>query len=94
MSIPSISSALNRSYNRNTLIKGINSYLPDRRKKGGEAVDDLIKYLADDLLAQLDELEKETNFEFLTSLDDEEIRNEAQLLFEELNRLKSRLQEL
>jgi len=57
-------------------------------------VDDLIKYLADDLLAQLDELEKETNFEFLTSLDDEEIRNEAQLLFEELNRLKSRLQEL
>lgn len=57
-------------------------------------MDDLIKYLADDLLAQLDELEKETNFEFLTSLDDEEIRNEAQLLFEELNRLKSRLQEL
>lgn len=57
-------------------------------------MDDLVKYLANDLLARLNKLEKETDFEFLTSLDDEEIRNEAKLLFKELQRLKSRLQEL
>ncbi len=86
--------AFTRLYKRNADIRGINSYLPDRREKGGEAVEDLIKYLAEGLLARLDELEKETDFAFLSCLEDEEIRNEAQLLHEELNRLKSRLQEL
>lgn len=57
-------------------------------------VEDLIKYLASDLLTQLDELEKQTDFEFLTSVGDEDIRSEAQLLYEEINRLKARLQEL
>lgn len=57
-------------------------------------MEDLIKYLASDLFAQLDELEKETDFEFLTSVDDDDIRSEAQLLYDEINRLKSRLQEL
>lgn len=94
MNTPRISLALTRSYNRATGIRRINSYLPDRRKKGGEAVEDLIKYLASDLFTQLDELEKETDFEFLTSVDDDDIRSEAQLLYDEINRLKSRLQEL
>lgn len=76
-------------------ITGIaNSYLPDRSYKGGEALEDLVKYLADDLIARLEEVEKEADFEFLLSLDDEDISNEAHLLYQEIIKLKSRLQEL
>jgi hypothetical protein len=85
---------LTRLHKRHTGFRSTNIYLPDRREKGGEAVEDLVKYLANDLLARLDELEKETDFDFLTSLDDNEIRDEAQLLYEEIKKLKSRLQEL
>lgn len=85
---------LTRLHRRYTGFRSTNTYLPDRREKGGEAVEDLIKYLASDLLARLDELEKETDFDFLTSLGDDDIRDEAQLLYEEIKKLKSRLQEL
>jgi hypothetical protein len=75
-------------------VRKLNFYLPDRSCKGGEALEDLVKYLADDLIIRLEELEKEANFEFLMSLGDDEISNEAHLLYQEIVTLKTRLQEL
>lgn len=72
----------------------INCYLPDRSYKGGEPLEDLVRYLADDLIARLEKLEKETDFEFLMSLSDDGISNEAHLLYQEIINLKSRLQKL
>ena len=78
---------------KETCVRKLNFYLPDRSCKGGEALEDLVKYLADDLIIRLEELEKEANFEFLMSLDDD-ISNEAHLLYQEIVTLKTRLQEL
>ncbi|MDD2372406.1 MAG: hypothetical protein WC109_08490 [Syntrophomonadaceae bacterium] len=57
-------------------------------------MEDLVKYLADDLITRLEELEKEADFEFLMSLSDDDISNEAHLLYQGIIKLKSRLQEL
>ena len=57
-------------------------------------LEDLIKYLAQDLVGRLDELEQETNFEFLMAMSDDDISSEARLLYEEIKQLKCRLQEL
>ncbi len=57
-------------------------------------MEDLVKYLADDLITRLEELEKEANLEFLMSLSDDDISNEAQLLYQEIIKLKFRLQNL
>ena len=76
------------------IVKIPNSYLPDRSYKGGEALEDLVKYFANDLIIKLEELEKEADFEFLMSLGDDEISNEAHLLYQEIVTLKTRLQEL
>lgn len=75
-------------------IKMPNSYLPNRSHKGGEALEDLVKYLADDLIIRLEEVEKEADFKFLMSLSDDDISNEAHLLYEEIIKLKTRLQAL
>lgn len=75
-------------------VKIPNSYLPNRSYRGGEALEDLVKYLANDLIMRLEELEKEADFEFLMSLNDDDISNEAHLLYEEIVKLKSRLYEL
>lgn len=57
-------------------------------------MEDLVKYLAYDLIARLEEVEKEADFKLLMSLDDDDISNEAHLLYQEIINLKSRLQEL
>lgn len=57
-------------------------------------MEDLVKYLADDLITRLEELEKEANLEFLMSLSDDDISDEAQLLYQEIIKLKFRLQNL
>jgi hypothetical protein len=62
--------------------------------KEEKALEDLVKYLADDLITRLEELEKEANLEFLMSLSDDDISNEAQLLYQEIIKLKFRLQNL
>ena len=58
------------------------------------ALEDLVKYLADDLIIRLEEVEKEADFKFLMSLSDDDISNEAHLLYEEIIKLKTRLQAL
>lgn len=93
MEIGKISSVFPRFISKETHVRKLNSYIPDRSCKGGEALEDLVKYLADDLIIRLEELEKEANFEFLMSLDDD-ISNEAHLLYQEIVTLKTRLQEL
>lgn|GEM_PF-2758337 len=57
-------------------------------------MEDFIRCLASDLAAKLDQLEKETNFTFLKNIDNENIANEAQLLHEEIVKLKERLEQL
>ncbi|MGI5911880.1 MAG: hypothetical protein ACOX6E_04755 [Syntrophomonadaceae bacterium] len=57
-------------------------------------MEEMIKYLANNLVEQLSEIEKETDFEFLATLDDKDIRSEAQLLWDGINKLKDRLQEI
>jgi hypothetical protein len=57
-------------------------------------MEEFIKYLTGDLVARLEELEQETDFEFLMTMSSDDISSEAQLLYEEINKLKSRLQEL
>lgn len=79
---------------KETQVRKLNICLPDRRYKGGETLEELVKYLADDLIARLEEVEKEANFEFLMSLSDDDINNEAHLLYEEIIKLKTRLQAL
>lgn len=79
---------------KETRVRKLNSYLPDRSYKGGEVLEELVKYLADDLIARLEEVEKEADFEFLMSLSDDGISNEAHLLHEEIIKLKTRLQAL
>lgn len=79
---------------KETRVRKLNSYLPDRSYKGGEVLEELVKYLADDLIIRLEEVEKEADFEFLMSLSDDDISNEAYLLYEEIIKLKTRLQAL
>ena len=93
MEIGKINRVFPRFISKETCVRKLNFYLPDRSCKGGEALEDLVKYLADDLIIRLEELEKEANFEFLMSLDDD-ISNEAHLLYQEIVTLKTRLQEL
>jgi hypothetical protein len=81
-------------FTKMNIVKIPNSYLPDRSYKGGEALEDLVKYLADDLIARLEELEKEADFKLLMSLGDDDISNEAHLLYQEIINLKTRLQEI
>lgn len=94
MNVVRVSRVFPRLKSRETRVRNINSYLPDRSCKGGEALEDLVKYLADDLITRLEELEKEADFEFLMSLSDDDISNEAHLLYQGIIKLKSRLQEL
>lgn len=79
---------------KETRVRKLNSYLPDRSYKGGEVLEELVKYLADDLIIRLEEVEKEADFKFLMSLSDDDISNEAHLLYEEIIKLKTRLQAL
>lgn len=83
-----------RLLGKETRVRKLNSYLPDRSYEGGEVLEELVKNLADGLIARLEEVEKEANFEFLMSLSDDGISNEAHLLYEEIIKLKTRLQEL
>ena len=73
MNVVRVSRVFPRLKSRETRVRNINSYLPDRSCKGGEALEDLVKYLADDLITRLEELEKEADFEFLMSLSDDDI---------------------
>lgn len=74
---------------RKTAAGVINSYLPDRSRKGGNALDDLIRQLADNLLIKLDELEKETNFDYLLNVSEPDLKDEALLLHQEIRNLKN-----
>ena len=94
MDVVKINIVFPRFISKETRFRKINSYIPDRSYKGGEALEDLVKYLADDLIIRLEELEKEADFEFLMSLSDDDISNEAHLLYDEIVKLKSRLYEL
>ena len=94
MNVVNITMVFPRFISKETRVRKLNSYLPDRSYKGGEALEDLVKYFANDLIIKLEELEKEADFEFLMSLNDDDISNEAHLLYEEIVKLKSRLYEL
>ncbi|MDD2585638.1 MAG: hypothetical protein PHT79_01150 [Syntrophomonadaceae bacterium] len=72
----------------------INAYLPDRSYKGGSALEDLIKHLVSDFVVKLNDIETKTNFDYLFNMSDPEIREEALVLFQEIEGLKKILQEL
>lgn len=54
-------------------------------------MEDLLKNLTASLISRLDDIEKETNFDYLLKTGQEDIRREAVLLFEEMHKLKDRL---
>lgn len=69
-------------------------YLPDRGQKGVNAMEDLLKNLTATLISRLDDIEKETNFDYLLQTGPDDIRREAVVLFEEMQELKNRLKSL
>ena len=77
-----------------TLQQSNGSYLPDRRQKGVNAMEDLLKNLTATLISRLDDIEKETNFDYLLKTGQDDIYSEAVVLFEEMQKLKNRLQSL
>lgn len=75
--------------------RGITSlYLPDRSKGGEDAVEDLVRFLASDIVQQLDELEQEVNFERLLAAQDGGVREEATHLYQQIESLRNRLADL
>lgn len=86
------------SFERNILRKELphwrNAYLPDRSHRGGSALEDLIKHLVSDFVAKINDIETETNFDYLFNMSDPDIRDEARVLFQEIQGLKKILQEL
>jgi len=54
-------------------------------------VDELIKKMAESIISRLDELEAETNFDYLLHVSDMELRGEAIELYEGINKLREQL---
>lgn len=73
---------------------GNNAYLPDRSTKGGDSLDDLIKNLAWSVVRNLDQLQADTNSGMLLQTNEEELREEAQILFKQIDALKQKLLKL
>ena len=71
-----------------------NAYLPDRSRRGGDSLDDLMKNLAWHIVRNLDQLQAETNRGMLLHSDEEELREEAQILFAQIDALKQKLLKL
>jgi len=57
-------------------------------------MEDLLKNLTATLISRLDDIEKETNFDYLLKTGQDDIYSEAVVLFEEMQKLKNRLQSL
>jgi hypothetical protein len=62
--------------------------------KDDKAVEKLIREIAHRVIFSLNELEENTDFETLTNLTDPELRYEAVLLQEEINKLRTTLQNI
>lgn len=71
----------------------LSAYIPTC-SEGGEAVEDLIKAIAQRLVLSLEDLERGTDFDTLVNISEPEIRQEALLLQEEITKLKSCLQSI
>lgn len=69
-------------------------YLPDRSKGGEDAVEDLVRFLASDIVQRLNELEQEVDFQRLLAAEDGGIRQEAIHLYQQIESLRSRLADL
>ncbi len=57
-------------------------------------MEDLIRQLAARVVSRLDNLEAETDFEYLLNLSDPDLRSEAVELYDGICRLREKLQEL
>ncbi len=83
-----------KTYNKKLLHGWVNPYLPDRSREGGDALEDLIKHISGNLVAALNQIERETDFELLLNLPETEIREEAALLQQEIKSLRILLEGL
>ncbi|HBQ87160.1 MAG TPA: hypothetical protein DER33_01080 [Syntrophomonas sp.] len=79
--------------NRGLHNSSIHAFIPAARK-GGEAVEELIREIAQRVILSLDEMEEATDFDTLTNLTDPQLREEALLLQEEISKLRSCLQNI
>lgn len=71
----------------------IHGFIPAVRK-GGDAVEDIIREVAQRVILRLDEIEAETDFDMLTNLSEPGLREEALLLREEITKLRDCLQNI
>ena len=72
----------------------VNPYVQDQYRKGKSALDDLIKDLSSSIIAKLNQIEEETDFELLFKSPIREVKEEAILLKQEIKNIKTLLQEL
>jgi hypothetical protein len=79
--------------NRGLHNSSIHAFIPAVRK-GGDAVEELIREIAQRVILSLDEMETATDFDTLTNLTDPQLREEALLLQEEISKLRSCLQNI
>ncbi len=57
-------------------------------------MEDIIRQLAARVIGRLDDLEAESNFDYLLNLSDPDLRSEAVELYEGICKLRERLQDL
>jgi hypothetical protein len=79
--------------NRSLHNSRIHAFIPTARK-GGDAVEEMIREIAQRVILSLDEIEATTDFDTLTNLTDPELREEALLLQEEIGKLRICLQNI
>ncbi len=70
---------------------GPNGYLPDHNNKGEDSLNDLIRNMVGSIIRNLDDLQNEAGRELFFHHAEEEIKEDAVVLFSQIEALKEKL---